>query len=103
MRAQNRRRRAGSPPGKTPFFVAIALLAAACGGAVAQTTGAIPPASRSGAPSWSGQSGSSGDASMSAGAIRADAAQFHTASNGCGPTPRAAASRARCSIRSRAG
>ena len=75
MRAQNRRR-AGSPFGKMAFFVAIALLAAASGGAVAQTTGAIPPASRTGVPSWSGQSGSSGDASMSAAAIRADAARF---------------------------
>ncbi len=58
------------------FFCWPRLLAAAATGAVAQTTGAIPPAGRTGAPSWSGQSGSSGDPRMSAAAIRADAARF---------------------------
>ncbi len=54
-----------------------ALLAAASTGAVAQFTGSISPASRTGTPPWSGQSGSSGDPRMSASAIRADAAHFH--------------------------
>jgi lytic murein transglycosylase len=40
------------------------------------TTGAIPVAVRSSAPSWSGESGASGDPSMTADAIRAAAAEF---------------------------
>ncbi len=78
MRAQNRRVRTGSPTRKLPICLLAALLAAAATGAVAQTTGSIPPAGSSSAPSWSGQSGSSGDPRMSATAIRADAARFQT-------------------------
>jgi len=59
-------------------------LALAAGSAAAQTpearssgvTGSIPPPA-SAAPAWSGESGSSGDPSMSADAIRAAAANFH--------------------------
>jgi peptidoglycan lytic transglycosylase B len=76
MRAQNRRVRTGSPIRKLPICLLAALLAAAATGAVAQTTGSIPPAGSSGAPSWSGEAGSSGDPRMSPSAIRADAARF---------------------------
>ena len=76
MRAQNRRVRTGSPTRMLPICLLAALLAAAGTSAVAQTTGSIPPASRANAPSWSGQSGSSGDPRMRAAAIRADAARF---------------------------
>ena len=66
-----------------PYLLAALTLAAAVTAAPAQTvdaysgpTGAIspPPASP---PPWSGQSGGSGDPSMSADAIRAAAADFH--------------------------
>jgi membrane-bound lytic murein transglycosylase B len=66
-----------------PYLLAAVTLAAAITAAPAQTvdaysgpTGAIspPPASP---PSWSGQSGASGDPSMSAETIRAAAADFH--------------------------
>jgi peptidoglycan lytic transglycosylase B len=77
MRAQNRRVRAGSPIRKAPTFLLAALIVAAGTGAVAQTTGSISLASRTGAPPWSGQPGASGDPRMSASAIRADAANFH--------------------------
>jgi len=76
MRAQNRRVSAGSPGQKFPICLLAVLLAAAATGAAAQTTGSIPPAGSPSAPTWSGQSGSSGDPRMSAAAIRADAAQF---------------------------
>ena len=66
------------------FFVAAILIAAAGGMAAAQSgrsrladvTGTLPPVS-AGEPRWSGQSGASGDPSMSAAAIRAAAADFH--------------------------
>ncbi|HTQ82277.1 MAG TPA: lytic murein transglycosylase [Pseudolabrys sp.] len=65
----------------SPYFVA-GLMAVATA-ATAQTidaysgpTGAIPPVV-SAAPEWSGQSGGSGDPSMTADAIRAAAADFH--------------------------
>jgi len=61
--------------------LAIALTGAAVGAqsidAYSGPTGAIPAAgATSGAPDWSGQSGASGDPSMSADAIRAAAANF---------------------------
>jgi lytic murein transglycosylase len=77
MRAQNRRARAGLPARNATLYLLTALLIVAAGGAGAQVTGAIPPAGRAAAPSWSGQSGTSGDPRMSAAAIRADAANFH--------------------------
>ncbi len=77
MRAQNRLARTGSPTRKTLFFLLAVLMMAAGTGAVAQTTASIPPASSSGAASWSGQSGSSGHPLMHASAIRADAGKFH--------------------------
>jgi membrane-bound lytic murein transglycosylase B len=68
-------------------LIAAALLAAQCGVAPAQTalgrrspsiTGTISPTPLTEpAPAWSGQSGSSGDPSMTADAIRAAAANFH--------------------------
>jgi membrane-bound lytic murein transglycosylase B len=69
-------------------LIAVALLATQCGVAPAQTTfgrwspsvtGTIPQApATEPAPDWTGQSGSSGDPSMTADAIRAAAANFHT-------------------------
>jgi membrane-bound lytic murein transglycosylase B len=70
------------------YLIATALLAAQCGTAPAQpthgsrspiTTGTIspPPPVTQPAPEWSGQSGSSGDPTMTADAIRAAAANFH--------------------------
>lgn len=78
MRVRNCRVRAGSPTRKTPVFLLAAVIVAAGTGAVAQTTGAIPPASRTVVLPWSGQSGASGDPRMTAAAIRADAARFQT-------------------------
>jgi lytic murein transglycosylase len=50
--------------------------------AMAQTTGAISPVNPpNGAPAWSGESGASGDPSMTAEAIKADAANFHQCLN----------------------
>lgn len=48
-------------------------------GAITETTGTLPPvlAKPSPSPSWSGQSGASGDPTMAADAIRAAAANFH--------------------------
>jgi lytic murein transglycosylase len=69
-------------------LIAAVLVAAAGGGAAAQNgrddrysgaTGTIPPVvagTPASAPEWSGQSGSSGDPSMTASAIRAAAANF---------------------------
>ena len=76
MRALNRRVGAGSPSRKRLSLPIAALLMAAGTGAVAQTTGALPPAGRTETPSWSGASGASGHPRMHAAAIRADAAQF---------------------------
>jgi peptidoglycan lytic transglycosylase B len=70
------------------WLIAAILMAAASGMAVAQSghggnagvTGTIPQGSAdapSSAPAWSGESGASGDPRMSAGAIRAAAANFH--------------------------
>ncbi len=78
MRAQNHRARAGSPARRAPIVLLAALLSAAATGASAQVTGSIAPTSRIMTPSWSGQSGASGDPRMSASAIRADAARFKT-------------------------
>lgn len=70
------------------LVIAAALMAAASGGAAAQNgrgehytsaTGTVPPvtaAAPGSAPEWSGQSGSSGDPSMTAAAVRAAAANF---------------------------
>ena len=69
-----------------PYFLAVVALAAALCSASAQNvvgysgpTGTIPPQPPASAspPPWSGQSGGSGDPSMSADAIRAAAADFH--------------------------
>jgi lytic murein transglycosylase len=76
MRAQNRRVRNGLPIRKRLICLVAALFTAADTGAMAQTTGAIPPPGQAGAPPWSGESGSSGHPSMHAAAIRADAARF---------------------------
>jgi len=65
-------------------ILVAAVTAIACSGASAQVrddrysgiTGSIPPAVVA-APSWSGESGSSGDPRMTADAIRAAAANFH--------------------------
>jgi membrane-bound lytic murein transglycosylase B len=68
-----------------PYLIAGLLAAAASAGATAQgvegrdseTTGTLPPAvTGPSAPQWSGQSGASGDPSMTAEAIRAAAADF---------------------------
>jgi membrane-bound lytic murein transglycosylase B len=61
--------------------LAMVLWLAAGGSAMAQArlsevTGTIPPAAVA-APAWSGESGSSGDPRMTAGAIEAAAADFH--------------------------
>ena len=85
MRAQNRRVRAGPPTRKTPIFLLAAWVAAAASGAVAQTTGSIPPSTGTSVPPWSGQSGTSGDPRMSATAIRADAAGFSNCLEGLWP------------------
>jgi membrane-bound lytic murein transglycosylase B len=70
---------------KISLSLAAALLVAAGTGAAAQgqradanvgATGALPPATTASAPPWSGQSGASGDPQMTAGAIRAAAANF---------------------------
>ena len=71
-------------------FIIVAVLTAATGGnaaaqkgravRLADATGAAPPVAAIAPPSvpeWSGQSGSSGDPSMTAAAIRAAAADFH--------------------------
>ena len=66
------------------LLAAVTLLAAACRRAGANRrfgysgpTGAISPQPPATPPPWSGQSGASGDPSMSAEAIRAAAADFH--------------------------
>jgi len=46
--------------------------------AYAGPTGSLPPAATASAPPWSGQSGASGDPDMTAGAIRAAAANFQS-------------------------
>ena len=73
-----------------PYLIAAALLVAASGVAAAQSardnrytgsTGAIPPvvaAPQPPAPEWTGESGASGHPLMTADAIRAAAANFHT-------------------------
>ncbi len=63
-------------------LIAAVLVVAVGGGAAAQSgaTGTIRPVApgvRPSAPPWSGKSGGSGDPRMSAGAIRAAAANFH--------------------------
>jgi peptidoglycan lytic transglycosylase B len=72
------------------YLIAAILVASAGSGAVAQSgradrysgaTGTIPPGGigvPAAAPEWSGQSGASGDPRMTAAAIRAAAANFHT-------------------------
>ena len=72
-----------------PYLIATILVAAAIGGATAQTvrdnrypatTGTIPPVApgtQVGAPEWSGESGASGHPLMTAAAIRQAAANFH--------------------------
>jgi lytic murein transglycosylase len=57
---------------------ALTILLAGFMPAIGQTTGAI---STSSPPKWSGESGASGDPSMSAEAIKADAANFHQCLN----------------------
>jgi membrane-bound lytic murein transglycosylase B len=57
---------------------ALTILLAGLMPAMGQTTGAI---STSSPPKWSGESGASGDPSMSAEAIKADAANFHQCLN----------------------
>jgi peptidoglycan lytic transglycosylase B len=57
--------------------VAVAAAASAQGSRNAGTTGAIQPEAMASTPPWSGQSGASGDPSMTADAIRAAAANFH--------------------------
>ena len=57
---------------------ALTILLAGLMPAMGQTTGAISPSSP---PKWSGESGASGDPSMSAEAIKADAANFHQCLN----------------------
>ncbi len=76
MRVQNRRVRTGSPIRKSLIFLIAALFTVVGTSAVSQTTGAIPLPSQASTPSWSGQSGASGDPRMHASAIRADAARF---------------------------
>jgi membrane-bound lytic murein transglycosylase B len=72
-------------------LIAVVLMAAAGGAAVAQgggATGAIPPSApgaRPSAPPWSGKSGGSGDPRMTAEAIRAAAANFHHCIEGLWP------------------
>jgi membrane-bound lytic murein transglycosylase B len=79
-----------------PHLLAAILLAAAIGAATAQprddryagVTGTIPPLAVAPSPStseWSGESGSSGDPRMTAGAIRAAAANFHDCIEGLWP------------------
>jgi len=79
-----------------PCVLAAVLLAVAGGAASAQPrnerysglTGAIPPvavAPSATMPEWSGQSGASGDPRMTAGAIRAAAANFHGCIEGLWP------------------
>src|SRR4051794_3092191 len=64
----------------TALIAACAGLAACFAPAIAQSaTGTISPAASSTAPlPWSGESGASGDPSMTADAIRAAAGNFHT-------------------------
>jgi peptidoglycan lytic transglycosylase B len=77
-------------------LLAVVLMAAVSATAVAQSarqgnsdvTGAIPPAlleAVPSAPAWSGESGASGDPSMSAEAIRQAAANFHNCLEGLWP------------------
>jgi len=72
-------------------LIAVVLIAAAGGAAVAQgggATGAIPPSApgaRPSAPPWSGKSGGSGDPRMTAEAIRAAAANFNHCIEGLWP------------------
>jgi lytic murein transglycosylase len=65
-----------------PGFRAVAgalgiVLAGLAPAAGQSTTGAISSSAPAGSPAWSGESGASGDPSMTAAAIRADAANFH--------------------------
>jgi membrane-bound lytic murein transglycosylase B len=56
----------------------MVVLLAGLGPALAQsTTGAISPSTPPGSAPWCGDDGASGDPSMTAGAIRAAAANFH--------------------------
>lgn len=69
-----------------PGFRAIAgalgiVLAGLLPAAGQSTTGAIPSSPPPKSPAWSGESGASGDPSMTAEAIRADAANFHQCLN----------------------
>ncbi|HZD89249.1 MAG TPA: lytic murein transglycosylase, partial [Pseudolabrys sp.] len=62
--------RAGLPNRNALNWLVGALLAAASSAAGAQTTGSIPHVEQTSLPSWSGESGASGDPRMSAAAIR---------------------------------
>ena len=79
-----------------PYVLAAVLVAAASGAAATQlrddrysgVTGTIPPvavAPSASTSEWSGESGSSGDPRMTAGAIRAAAADFHDCIEGLWP------------------
>jgi lytic murein transglycosylase len=65
-------------PGFRSVAGALTIVLAGVASAAGQsTTGAISSSVPAGAPAWSGESGASGDPSMSAEVIRADAANFH--------------------------
>jgi lytic murein transglycosylase len=69
-------------PGFRSVAGVLAIVLAGLSPALGQsTTGAISSSTPAGAPAWSGQSGASGDPSMTSEAIRADAANFRQCLN----------------------